>query len=681
MLQIIETLGDSTRQQLLTTLPTDVFAESSALRVLLPADRHLRVFQDLLVSRGSETQQSTFSADLLIEIGGLLPKVSDAQVAELPVRLLLQESLRVHLRPVTLIRVIAAYLAENGEQSEIDVFGIVRSVLDSTQPSDRTALLRPIAKWACRDRDIVATIPLETISPVDQVQWTWPQICAGERTLWARVSPIARILAIYRAAQEECRLPFVDTVDDEPDRLVRATLLILRARFRPEWRKSTFVLSHELIQDEIAERAWDLTRPLNLYPLLPLCRPGLSVVAYCEGRDWRDEEAYCPRRSGACIKHRADLVSPTEADCYGTRDRIAAFHPDDAEMGLIKLFRRNYYHDEYLLPELTRNDPRSEPEAEWKLAGFDEQAGTFIHVRWTPLKRGGFPAGTLTQKGILLAHAQEDVFYQMRGAHIQPLRELSWQNWSLHELLATARITPDLSELRSPEEYVNLLTGWVNRLVDIREHLKCRHCNGIMRPHYGYARHLAAYRVTILSCPAEGPYHDRDVYLNHCWACASIIDSRDSRFRAGKLYICEACGSGPRPPKQLDSEGNDETYDRTRRLEKLRYEVGSSSEELTAETYAQGDICPKCGAQGMVFRAVRIYIYRKCWQCNHQLDIPASGKRTGPSCYYCRQKGHTTLVKQDDGTFHRICVECGKAQPQPRIASGVKPKGPAKGDE
>lgn len=675
--RVLSTISVGIQQQLALVLPLTILAQKPELRSLLPAEHQLRVCCELLDRSEQEPEAGADREALIAELAHVLRGMADATVASVPLRLLALEPLRASLRPKALIHAVAVNLQSEEHVGEPEMLTLVRTALERTPSHERVTLLRPIAGWASLHIDLVATLPLEGMPPLDQVHWTWPHLCQGRQALWAQIQPPARILAIYRAAQEEVRLPFIEHVDDEPDRLARAALLLLRARFGPEWRGDTFTQSHDLIQEEIVERAWDVMRPLNLYPLLPLCRPGLSVVAYCEGRPWMEGVAYCPRRSGACIKHRADVPS-AEADCYGTRNRLKELHPQDENLGLLKLYRRNYYGVERLQPELTRNDLRCAPEAGWKLAGFDEQAGTLRHVRWTPLKRGGRPAATLAQEGIPLAQAQEDVFYQMRGAHIQPLRTLSWQNWSLHELLASARVTPDLRDLRAPEEYVSLLTGWVNRLIDIRERLKCRHCGGVMRPHYGYARHLAAYRVTIISCPAEGSEHDKDVYLNHCWACSSIIDSRDSRHQAGGLYICEACGSAPRPPREDDKVDIDATA-RAQRLAELRQMsaagVGHRA-ELTADTFAQGDICPRCGAEGMLFRHASIY--RKCWRCDHQLDIPAAEKRTGPHCRYCRD-GRATLVHQDDGSTPRICVNCRRTQPEPRGAPREAPRAPAKG--
>jgi len=179
---------------------------------------------------------------------------------------------------------------------------------------------------------------------------------------------------------------------------------------------------------------------------------------------------------------------------------------------------------------------------------------------------------------------------QARGARLHALPKLPWQDWSLLELLAVAGVEPDLPGIRSSHEplplaavYVLRLSGWVNRLNEIRERLKCSRCAAIMTPNYAYALNLAAYNSTVVSC-LRGADHDHDVYLSHCWACGNIIDSREAKERVDGFYLCQQCGSGP----QHDS------------------------------TFRRGDRCPNCGTPGMIGTDN----LKICQTCRHQIRDP-----------------------------------------------------------
>ena len=123
--------------------------------------------------------------------------------------------------------------------------------------------------------------------------------------------------------------------------------------------------------------------------------------------------------------------------------------------------------------------------------------------------------------------------------------ELPWERWSLLELLATTDIQPRVEGLRHPLEYVPKLAGWVNRLNEIRSHLKCSKCGTIMPPNYAYSWNPARFNTTVVSCPS-GAGHDEGVYLNQCWGCEShIIDSRYDSVKREGFYLCLKCGGCP----------------------------------------------------------------------------------------------------------------------------------------
>ncbi|WP_409305724.1 cold shock domain-containing protein [Peribacillus sp. SCS-155] len=162
----------------------------------------------------------------------------------------------------------------------------------------------------------------------------------------------------------------------------------------------------------------------------------------------------------------------------------------------------------------------------------------------------------------------------------------NWEDWSLLEYLNYCQITPVITGLKQPHQYVNRLAGWINRINEIRARLKCTTCNQIMKNNFEYSKNLAAYSMTIASC-TYGFHHDQNVYLNHCWGCNSLIDSRESKIQKDGFYLCITCGSGPR-------ESN---------------------------SYRHGDICPKCGNNCMnkSSKDNRSFI---CGKCNHSIKIP-----------------------------------------------------------
>lgn len=200
------------------------------------------------------------------------------------------------------------------------------------------------------------------------------------------------------------------------------------------------------------------------------------------------------------------------------------------------------------------------------------------------------------------------------GARIYAQCSQDWRNWSLLELFKLAGIEPSLPGLKIPEDYVPKLAGWINRINEIRSRLKCSVCKEIMPHNIEYAKFTAQFRVTVFSCK-HGSGHDHNIYLNECWGCGEIIDSRESKYQSAedKYYICIHCGSGTQH----------------------------------SNSYTQGDICPKCGTLGMEVNKWNNR-YRKCHSCNHLIKLPDEKKLTGPKCSKCGTKGMILLVNQNN---------------------------------
>ena len=120
------------------------------------------------------------------------------------------------------------------------------------------------------------------------------------------------------------------------------------------------------------------------------------------------------------------------------------------------------------------------------------------------------------------------------------------------------------------------ISGFLNRLKEIRKRLDCRTCGSLMKPNLEYSRHeiyvydketkkffteqlIAAYKVTVFYCTdRKCSEYNKGCYISHClggkyvetkngrkrWdKCKKIIDSRDlSRKCDNNRYICDDCG-------------------------------------------------------------------------------------------------------------------------------------------
>ncbi|MBD2249473.1 hypothetical protein, partial [Nostoc sp. FACHB-888] len=216
--------------------------------------------------------------------------------------------------------------------------------------------------------------------------------------------------------------------------------------------------------------------------------------------------------------------------------------------------------------------------------------------------------------------------YGLYGARLYAECSQDWEKWSLLELFKVAGIVPSLSDLKRPEDYLTKLSGWINRINEIRSRLKCSVCGDIMPHNIEYAKFLAKFRVTVFSCK-HGKGHDYNIYLNECWGCGEIIDSRESKYQSSedKYYLCIHCGSGTQ----------------------------------NSDSYTQGDICPKCGTLGMELSQYNNR-YRKCCSCNHSIKLPDEKKITGIKCPQCRA-GRMILTVNKKNEKVRICrsSSCG----------------------
>ena len=176
----------------------------------------------------------------------------------------------------------------------------------------------------------------------------------------------------------------------------------------------------------------------------------------------------------------------------------------------------------------------------------------------------------------------------LHGAHIHPIKDLHWTEWSLIEFFSSLDIYPRSRSLNENDLYLMKMAGWINRLNEIRERMKCEDCSKTLVPNNRYAFHPAAYNSTVAFCPFN---HGDQIYFNHCWNCRRIIDSRESCIRHEGYYLCINCGSGPMPNNQRTS-------------------------------FKQGEICPKCSTPRMskVHYHEQLMVCRNK-TCGHQIHL------------------------------------------------------------
>lgn len=120
----------------------------------------------------------------------------------------------------------------------------------------------------------------------------------------------------------------------------------------------------------------------------------------------------------------------------------------------------------------------------------------------------------------------------------------------LQDLITNLHFTPYLSEVlyrSTMEEYSYKLSGYVNRLLSIMPHMHCK-CGTLMKPIYDYSKKTTAvYSLTVFSCPNAKVFndenHDQNVYLNRCYRCQRVIDSRECKIQDfNRYYLCMSCG-------------------------------------------------------------------------------------------------------------------------------------------
>lgn len=149
-------------------------------------------------------------------------------------------------------------------------------------------------------------------------------------------------------------------------------------------------------------------------------------------------------------------------------------------------------------------------------------------------------------------------------------------------------LTAVLGRSMTNNELIAKIAGTFNRTFELKERLKCRKCNNLMKFNFEYAKkYLAAYSVTLAHCDNEScEKYGKEIYLNHCINpnCRSVIDSRDSVKHPAlddRYRLCLKCGA--------------------------------------SKNHRAGQFCPSCGNENMINRpGTRLYT---CSSCNHQIVV------------------------------------------------------------
>ena len=169
-----------------------------------------------------------------------------------------------------------------------------------------------------------------------------------------------------------------------------------------------------------------------------------------------------------------------------------------------------------LLPRCTMGEA---PFCEAKLPGIDPKTGQVYD----------FPFCPRTKKGCSSAVVKANFRKPVSG-------------WGLFELCEEV-----LDDGRKTA--INTLAGFANRALEISSRrMSCLDCDEPLTFNPEYSKNYASYMTTVMRCSSNCGANE--VYLNHCFNCQRIIDSRESKHRdpsAKSLFLCISCANGLKP--------------------------------------------------------------------------------------------------------------------------------------
>ncbi len=314
VIEKIAALSSRQRSEFVRSLPKSILSFSQTVRGFLPTDEQFRLCLEIL-DTDTTAEQPMNRAALLVELRGFLEELNSPGIWEsVPDTIVLEEQVWPAAPQDRQMKILASQLSKEEMTDNEDTILRIVQVLSESPLDERPSLVAMLPAWAKNHDAIFALQPL-----VDQVNQVWSSLELGSLRVWHKLSRQAKILCVYRAAKENRSLSGLASVGED-DPLVRCALILLWAKENPQKSDAAFEKAHRLFQDYVVTQAWNSTEPLDLYPLLPHCRPG--VVEYCEGKPWVTDEdkrsgsnrvsrAFCPRRKRGC-----GLFDPSEADAY-----------------------------------------------------------------------------------------------------------------------------------------------------------------------------------------------------------------------------------------------------------------------------------------------------------------------------------------------------------------------------
>jgi hypothetical protein len=202
-----------------------------------------------------------------------------------------------------------------------------------------------------------------------------------------------------------------------------------------------------------------------------------------------------------------------------------------------------------LLPRCTMGEA---PFCEAKLPGVDPKTG---HVY-------DFPFCPRTKKGCSAAIVKSDFRKPISG-------------WGLFELCEEAQ-----DDGRKTE--INTLAGFANRALEISSRrMSCLDCDAPLTLNPKYSKHYASYMVTVMRCSSD--CGATEVYLNHCFNCQRIIDSRESKHpdpSAKSLFLCISCANGLKPwCPECGNPATEEVFGNSRKCSTCGHRVTQGARE------------------------------------------------------------------------------------------------------
>ncbi len=200
-----------------------------------------------------------------------------------------------------------------------------------------------------------------------------------------------------------------------------------------------------------------------------------------------------------------------------------------------------------------------------------------------------------------------------------------YKDQSFMDYLVNIGFTPDLSSIYVSEvqEYPFRISAFVNRLIDMRPHTKCRTCGEHFYPQFKYAvlkrakLALSKYNCSQWSFEEGKQEHDRDIYLNFCYHCQQVIDSRECKRRDMEepvingrpaQWLCMRCGGTEliKPGEECPVCGN-----REKSLLKL---MGFKGERRI--------VCEACGYDARNFRSEFENGFKSNEEYNVEIQVP-----------------------------------------------------------